>query len=174
MSLIAQDDTGTVENANSYNTVQEFRDYWKARGVDYTETSDCTIESYLIPARSYLDTRYVWAGYKTNGRDQTTAFPREELYDCSGASPELVDGIPREIKEAQNEYAHIQADQGALQPNGNIKGNVKSKKAKVGPLEEEFEYSPAGESGNVIAYPQADNKIPKCFTISSDGMAVHV
>lgn len=176
MSLFIQNDEGTEANANSYSTVIEFKDYWTARGVDYTTKTDPEIEAYLIPALSYLDGRFKYAGYKSNGRDQTTEFPREELYDCSGDSPVLVEGVPREAKEAQNEYAHVQAGQGTLQPNGSINGNVKKVKRKVGPLEREFEYAPPGEAGAVVAYPAADNKIPECFKVPSfaDGMAVHV
>jgi len=174
MSLNVQNDLGTVSDANSYATIQEFKDYWTDRGVDYTATSEALITSYLIPALSYQDFRFVWAGYKTNGRDQTTEFPREDLYDCSGETPELVSGVPRECKDAQCEYAHIYATQGTLQPNGSINGNVKRVKRKVGPIEREYEYSPPGEAGAVVAYPQADNKIPDCFTVNTKGLAVHV
>jgi len=174
MALNVQNDTGTQADANSDDTVVAFRAYWTARGVDYTSTADEQIEAWLIAAREYLDNRFVWAGYKTNGRDQTTEFPREELYDCSGYTPVLVAGVPREAKEAQHEYAHIFADQGTLQLNGAIGGNIKRKKEKIDVIEEEVEYSPPGEAGATIAYPQADNKIPACFTVNTFGMAVHV
>ncbi len=174
MALIIQNDDGNEPGANSYSTVAEFRDYWTARGVDYSSKSDAEIEAWLIPGREYLDNRFVWAGYKKNGRDQTTAFPREELYDCSGREPVLVEGVPREAKEAQNEYAHIFADQGTLQPNGSITGNIKRKKEKVDVIEEEIEYSPPGEAGSVVAYPNADNKIPACFTVNPSGSLVHM
>jgi hypothetical protein len=178
MSLLVQNDTGTVANANSYVTVQEFKDYWAARGVDYSALADSAIEALLIPACSYLDTRFKFAGYKLAGRDQTTQFPRSELYDCSGEYPVLVAGVPREVKEAQIEYSKIQNDQGSLQPNGSVKGNVAKVKKKVGPIESEYEYSPPGEAGSVIAYPQADNKIPDCFispasSESSNNLLVH-
>ena len=83
--------------------------------------------------------------------------------------------MPREIKEAQIEYAHIQADQGTLQPNGSVGGNVKRVKKKLDVLETEYEYSPPGQSGDIISYPQADNKIPDCFKASGgyEGLAVH-
>ena len=78
MTLNIQNDTGTQANANSYVSVQEFRDYWTARGVDYTAKTDPEIEAYLIPALSYLDSRYIYDRYKLNGREQTTEFPRAE------------------------------------------------------------------------------------------------
>lgn len=174
MALIVQNDEGTEADANSYDTVVNFQAYWTARNVDYTGTATEILEAALIAAWTYLDSRFVWAGYKTNGRDQTTAFPRDELYDCSGEEFVLVTGIPREAKEAQFEYAHIFIVQGTLQENGLLKGNVKRFKRKVGPIEREYEYSPPGEAGAVVAYPQADNKIPKCFIIESGNMAVHV
>jgi len=169
MTLIIQDDTGLIAGANSYVSVQEFKDYWTARGVDYTAKTDAEIEAYLIPARSYLDTRYVYAGCKLNGRAQTTEFPRSGLYDCSSCYAELVEGIPYEIKDAQCEYANIQADQGTLQPSGNINGSVKRTKEVVGPIEEEVEYFSSGQNGGVVSYPQADNKIPEDFKANGYG-----
>lgn len=176
MTLNVQNSIGTIASANSYVTVQDFKDYWTARSVDYTALTDAVIESYLIPAASYLDSRFEFDGYKSNGRDQATAFPRENLYDDSGEEPVLVAGIPREVKESQHEYAHIFAVNGSLQSNGSTSGNIKRVKKKVGPLEREFEYSPPGESGSVISYPVADNKIPQCFiaAFSMAGMATHV
>jgi hypothetical protein len=175
MAFVVQNDTGTETGANSYNEVQEFIDYWADRDVDYSTTPVEEIEALLISSTSYTDNRYKYAGYKLNGRDQTTEFPRGELYDCSGETPVLVEGVPREIKEAVNEYAHIQKEQGSLQANGSIDGNIKRKKEKVGPIEEETEYQPPGQSGALVAYPQADNKIPDCFKspLSVGGMAVH-
>lgn len=176
MTLYVQNDTGTQDDANSYVTVAAFQEYWIARGVDYTTDDDATIEAYLIPATSYLDTRYKYNGYKSNGRSQTTEFPREELYDYSGEDAELVEGVPREIKDAQCEYAHIQAEQGFLQQNGDANGSVKVKKDVIGPIEEYREYSPAGQNGATINYPHADSKIPSDFIVAAgnDGMAVHV
>lgn len=167
MTLIIQDDLGEVADANSYISVQEFLDYWTARGVDYTSLSTAEVEALLIPALSYMDDLNDYRGYKLNGRDQTTEFPRDELYDCSGSSPVLVEGVPREIKQAQCEYAKIQSDNGTLQPNENVNGAVKRTKEKVDVLEEEIEYVGGGQNGGVISYPQADNKIPKSFICDS-------
>lgn len=177
MAFLVQNDSGTVEGANSYSTVEEFKAYWLDRGADYSAKTDEEIQAKLIQATSYLDNRYPWAGYKVNGRSQTTSFPRGELYDCSGVTVVLVEGVPYEIKEAVNEYAYILFSQDSLQPNGSTGGTVKRKKEKVGPLEEEIEYSPPGESGGIISYPQADNKIPECFIargyFGGSNMAVH-
>lgn len=175
MTLFVQNDAGTIANANSSVSVQDFKDYWTARGVDYTSKTDAEIEAILIPAQSYMDTRYQYCGYKLNGREQTTEFPRSELYDYSGGYAEEVTGIPREIKDAQCEYGHIQAEQGTLQPNEAIDGGVKLSKKKVGPIEKTTEYFSEGQSGGILSYPQADNKIPEYFKCSGYGsMAVHV
>lgn len=173
MAFTVQNDTGTQAGANSYNTVQELKDYWTDRNVDYTTVSDAILESRLIAATSYVDRRYIYAGYKSNGRDQTTEFPREYLYDYSGECEVLVAGVPREAKEAVNEYAHILASQDSLQPNGSTDGTVKRKKEKVGVIEEETEYSPPTAAGNRISYPDADSKIPQDFIVNVAGLAVH-
>ena len=173
MTLLVQNDTGTIDGANSYVSVQEFKDYWTARGVDYTAETDSKIESYLIPALFYLDSKDEYVGYKLNGREQTTEFPRANLYDCSGEYPVLVEGIPREVKNAQCEYSHIYSVQGTLQPNGSIEGDIKINRKKVGPIEKEIEYFSGSQSSVEISYPQADKQIPEEFIVNSSGLAVH-
>lgn len=175
MTLYVQNDTGTTEYANSYVTVEEFQEYWTARGVDYTTTADATIEAYLIKGRFYLDNRFDYNGWRLNGRDQYTEFPRDELYDTRGESDVLVEGVPREFKDAQCEYAHIEATDGPLQPNQSTAGNIKRYREKTDVLEEETEYSPPGQTGGVISYPSADNCIPDCFIAygSSGGQLIH-
>lgn len=170
MTLNIQNDLGTTVGANSYVSVQEFKDYFTARGIDYTSKTDAEIEALLIQATSYIDTANSYCGDKLNGRDQTTAFPRSPLYDDGGYS---VEGVPREIKDAQCEYANIYSEHGTLQPNQNINGSVKRTKEKVDVIEEEIEYTGSGQTGGKISYPVADNKIPKSFICAgSDGYFV--
>ena len=58
--FIVEDGTA-LENANSYVTVQEFRDYWGDRGTDYTAKADEEIESSLVLATQYIDMLFVQA-----------------------------------------------------------------------------------------------------------------
>lgn len=173
MALIVQNDTGTIDDANSYVDGVFYVDYWLTRGVTIpysTAEEVASVDTSLIQATSYIDTSNIYCGEKLNGRDQTTAFPRSPLYDNGGYE---VEGVPREIKEAQCEYAYIYAEQGTLQPNQNINGSVKRTKEKVDVIEEEIEYTSSGQTGGKISYPVADNKIPKSFICgSSDGYFV--
>ena len=167
MALIVQNDLGTVDNANSYVDGAYYVSYWADRGVAilYTEASDiASVDASLIQATSYIDTSNRYCGDKLNGRDQLTAFPTNPLYDMGDY---LVEGVPREIKEAQCEYASIYTEQGTLQPNQNINGSVKRVKEVTDVIEEEVEYTGSGQTGGKIAYPQADNKIPKSFICGS-------
>ena len=163
MALIVQNDTGTAENANSYVDGAYYVSYMADRGItiEYTTPEEiASVDASLIQATSYIDTSNKYCGDKLNGRDQTTAFPREPICDMDGY---LVEGIPREIKEAQCEYANIYTEQGTLQPNQNINGSVKKTREKVDVIEEEIEYTGSGQTGGKISYPVADNKIPKSF-----------
>ncbi len=161
MTLIIQDDTGTVADANSYATVAEFITYWANRGEDYSSApTTAEIEAFLVKGWEYTDSAFDYVGQRLNGRTQTTQFPREYLYDCDGNE---VEGVPYELKNAQMEYAKRELDGTTLQADGNANGAVKRTKEKVDVIEEEVEYVGAGQTGGLVAYPTADNKIPKAF-----------
>ncbi len=168
MALIVQDDTGLIEDANSYVTLLEYKTYWSTRNIDLTTVDDKQLEADLITAREYADELHDYCGSKLNGRAQTTEFPRVNFYedDCST----LIEGVPVEMKNAQMEYAKlISVDGITLQPNENVGGSVKRTKEKVDVLEEEIEYFSAGQTGGVISYPVADKKIPEYFYCNGGG-----
>ncbi len=173
MALNIQNDLGTTVDANSYVDGAYYVAYMADRGITiaYTTVEEIAqVDASLIQATSYIDTANSYCGEKLNGRDQTTAFPRSPLYDDGGYS---VEGVPREIKEAQCEYAYIYTEQGTLQPNQNINGSVKRTKEVTDVIEEEVEYTGSGQTGGKISYPIADNKIPKAFICAgSDGYFV--
>jgi hypothetical protein len=171
--MIIQEDDGEVVGANSYVSIDEYVNYFASRNIDLSSQTDGQLEADLIAATFYLDTLNNYCGYKLNGRNQTTEFPRAELYDCSGSSPELVEGVPREIKEAQCEYANIHSAQGTLQPNEALTGGIKKEKKGIGSLSKETEYCGCASSGGVISYPVADNKIPDDFKCNSNGELIH-
>lgn len=172
MAFTLQDDTGLISDANSYVSVQEFKDYWADRNTDYSAVVDLVIESALIQATSYIDSRFVYVGYKLNGYSQTTEFPRGNLWVCDTTSTIEVEGVPREVKQACNEYAQRIVAGGDLQADENPEGSIKRKKEKIGALEEEVEYSGQGSSGSFISYPTADSKIPQEFILRTQNTLV--
>lgn len=113
MTLIVQDDSGTVANANSYIDVAYFRAYHADRGNDVTAYSDTLIGQALIRGRDYQDQRFKYVGFRFRGvNDQSTEWPR---YNAYGRDDLLIVGVPREVKEAQAEYA-LRALTAALNP----------------------------------------------------------
>jgi len=57
MAFVVEDGSG-VKNANSYATVQEFRDYHTERGRDVSGLTDDNIQYALILATDYIDFRW--------------------------------------------------------------------------------------------------------------------
>jgi hypothetical protein len=168
MTLIIQDDTGLVAGANSYATVAEFIAYWADRGITYSDTE--LIEASLIKGWEYTDTAFDYCGCRLNGRAQTTQFPRTGLKDEEG---NLVTDIPYEMKNAQMEYAQREIEGVTLQQDANPLGSIKSERKKVDVIEKETVYTGSGGIGGQVAYPTADNKIPKSFICEgSDGYYV--
>ena len=103
MAFNVQNDAGTVTDANAYLSVADFRTYWTNKGIDTTALTDATVQGLIVSATQYIDTRFKYAATPLNGRDQDTEFPRLYLYDNYG---NLVEGIPREVKNACAEYAY--------------------------------------------------------------------
>jgi len=165
MTLVIQDDTGLISDANSYATVVELEAYWLSRNSDISALTDAVKEAALIKAWEYTDYAFDFVGNRLNGRTQTTQFPREYLYDCEG---NLVEGIPYEIKNAQMEYAKRELDGTTLQEDGSATGAIKREKSKIDVIETEIEYSGSGQTGNKVSYPTADNKIPKAFIFANN------
>lgn len=141
VNIIIQDDTGSVENANSYIDMTFAKAYWDNQLYDYSGKTDDEVNSSLIRATEHID--YYKRAFKNalgvplNGQAQTTAFPRQGLYDCSC---QLVKGIPRIIKNATAEYALALLSSGSLNPT-EANTNVKRIKNRVeGAVEKEVEY----------------------------------
>jgi hypothetical protein len=165
MALIPQTDDGLTANANTYAIVAELEAYWLARNSDISALTTAVKEAALIKAWEYTDYAFDYVGNRLNGRTQTTQFPRGYLYDCEG---NLVTDIPYEIKNAQMEYAKRELDGTTLQDDGSSTGAIKREKSKIDVIETEIEYSGSGQTGNKVAYPTADNKIPKSFIFANN------
>lgn len=106
-TLIVQTDAGTVTGANAYTTVVAFKAYCDNRGYDYSAYTDDQIAQAIIRATDYVDTRFGYQGTPLNGLDQTTQFPRDNLYNCAGLQ---VTGLPVAVVRACTEYAFAALD----------------------------------------------------------------
>lgn len=165
MALIAQDDSGTVPEANAYLTAEEFRAYHDARGNTYGERTDPEIEQAIVRATDYLDQRFRFVGKPLRGRNQTTAWPRRDARDCARS---YIHGIPREVKAATAEYA-LRALEAPLNPDPTRDPTgalVASKSESVGPISESVTYV-GGADLTLPAYPAADQMLKKaCLTVA--------
>lgn len=158
MSLIVQDDTGSVVGANAYIDVDYFKNYHDDRGQDYSAAdSDQKLEQAIIRATDYLDNRFNFVGKRYQGRSQSTEWPRSNARDRDGY---YVRGIPPEVKEACAEYAlrAIGADLSPDPVRDDTGALIASKSEAVGPLSESVTYV-SGASFAMPNYPVADQKL---------------
>jgi len=148
MAFVVEDGTG-LSNSNSYVSVDEFREYWTDRNVDYTQKSDTEIQASLIKANQYLDTRYKYIGFKYT-YNQALEFPRYNAYDKNGY---LVTDIPVCLK-----YALCEA--GAIELNGtdlytNTEEGIVSKTENAGPVQTTYTYK--DKATGQIMYKRINN-----------------
>lgn len=155
MAFNVQNDTGTVTDANAYITVQEYRDYWVDKNVDTSGQTDDVVQGLIVEATQYIDQRYEYCGSPLAGRDQTTQFPRNCIYDrfCNP-----VEGVPREVKQACSEYAYGGSTTSLSNTYTASEQSVKKEKDKVDVLESEVEYNGSKANSSVWnVYQIADN-----------------
>lgn len=131
--FIVENGTG-VADANSYISVDEFKEYWTDRNVDYTSKSDTEIQASLIKATQYLDTKYKFIGFKYT-YNQALEFPRYNAYDKNGY---LVTDIPNCLKYALNEASAIELNGSDLY--ASTEEGVSSKTENVGPVQTTYTY----------------------------------
>lgn len=155
MAFTVEDETG-LEDANAYISLAEFKAYWDDRGYDYSSITDENIQIAIIKATDYIENRY---RKRFRGTREFTAqalsFPRLRLYDEDGR---LVEGLPTRLKNATAEYAK-RAITAELAPDPTIDDRgqkVTRFREKVGPIEEETQYSEAGGIAIYRPYPAAD------------------
>lgn len=151
MALTVQDDTGEVENANAYITLEYFKAYFEERAIDISDFDDEQINGAIVSATDYIDTRFNINGERLV-EEQTTEFPRTEMYDKFGIE---IEGIPTKLKKATAEYARQALINAGELAAANNSAQVLSFKEKVGPIEEETTYAAKTESF-FKAYPMAD------------------
>ncbi len=129
MAFVVEDGTG-INNANSYTTVQEFRDYCADRGIDVVADTDAQIQGNLISATDYIDLTNTYKGEATFDT-QALQFPR--TYDDVDYS------VPTKVKYATIEMALSSRSGSDLFSDSS--GTVTSKREKVGPIETELDYA---------------------------------
>jgi len=159
MPFISQDNTGTVENANAYGTLDDFHNYFTDRGVESSDYDDENIEAALIQAADYIDFTFSFKFFKVSEL-QTTEWPRGKI------------GIPVAVIKASFEYAKLVLDGTELFPSIDYDSsgqNVKSKKEKLGPIEESVTYKDDYTINTMRKYPKAD-KYLEAYIVSSNAV----
>lgn len=171
MALIVQTSEGNAAGANAYITVAEFNDYHNARGnARPGSPTNEQLEQAIIRATDYLDQRFRFIGESLRGRQQSTAWPRRDAWDCSR---DLVTGIPEEVKEATAEYA-LRALLGVLNPDPERDSSgvaVQSKSEQVGPISRSMTFA-AGAVFTMPKYPAADQKLRRACLVMTGGTSV--
>jgi hypothetical protein len=130
MSLTPEDNSGLV-NADSYVTLQAFKDYCTARGIDPTELGegdDASLEQLCRIGFQFVNT---YGAYKSlpKNNDQSGEFPRVDLSDGMGR---IFNVVPQRVKDAQCEAAIAQGQGVALFENQARGGQIVSE--TVGPI----------------------------------------
>ena len=141
MALIIEDGS-IVANANSYQTVEQFRSHLQLYGEDDTVYTDAQIEVFLIKAMDKLATyRDRYKGDRVSS-SQLLDWPRRgatDIYFPGEIFPK--DQIPRELEKAQLQFAK-ESISNDLQRN-KLASEQKAIKKKVGPIEIAYEASEA-------------------------------
>lgn len=103
VALIIEDGTGKSD-ANTWASLDEFKNYFLYQPRSVTSYTDDAIESRLVAAAIILSHRYRWCGKKTV-KTQALAWPRTGAYDQDRESVGSND-IPPYLKFAQIELAY--------------------------------------------------------------------
>lgn len=132
MALTVEDNTG-LSNADSYVTLQEFKDYASLRGIESVEDlTDSEAETKIRQGFDYVNSRYGYTSVPLDN-DQAGEFPRVDLSDGMGR---IFNVVPNRVKQAQCAAA-IAAIDGALFTVADRGGKVKSE--SVGPISVTYE-----------------------------------
>lgn len=102
VTVVVEDGSG-VSGANAYVSVSDWKAYADQQGWEYTTTaySNDQIGSAIIRGRAWLDAAYRsrCPGYRTAGRQQSTAWPRTDVIDGDGEEIDD-DEVPQDIIDA--------------------------------------------------------------------------
>lgn len=124
------EDGSNKTNATSYITLEDFRQYWENRGVDYSGDDDSDLQVALNIATEYIDNLHIWEGYKQS-KSQALQFPRDYCIDRNNIDQSGV--VPQSIKNALCIAAKYKLDGNELV---GVSGNIRSR--SMGPVSVTF------------------------------------
>lgn len=171
MAFTPQDDDGSVDNANSHVTVEEFYAYFTDRGKDYTDTTTyptSSVQAALIRATDYQNSQYKWVG-EPKSSTQGTAWPRYYVYDFSY---NLIDVIPVQVKQDCYELAAYMLDNAVTTLLDDITGEatgIKSTRVKADVIEKQIEYFGKIEYNSLVV-GNARNAINSGYLVCKSGI----
>lgn len=156
MTITVEDGTG-LEDAVSYVAVADADAYHSAAGNSGWSGSEDVKEKALVRATRFVEQRFQRRFVGTRASyAQALSWPRDDAVSRDGF--ELVDMVPKQLKDAVCEYA-LRALTAALLPDptgGATAGGVKRQRNKVGSLETETEWVEGSSPSMIPAYPAAD------------------
>lgn len=173
ITLRIQNDTGRIENANSYIDEVWFQEYAAESGYDVEGTFDDEDDQkvHLVRAFRYLNTRFNYKGEMT-AYDQSSAFPRYNLTDRNGY---LISGVPLAVKQAQAEYAWLSKTlDGGLNPTPTRDASgarVTQVSERVGPISESKSFA-SGGAYEMPEYPVPDGILRAAGFIVTGGTII--
>ena len=184
MAFTVEDGSAKVD-ANSYCTVEFADSYHTDRSHTGWTGSSGVKQAALIRATDYVDKRWgnLFRGYRKT-KEQALQWPRLGAYDNAGYAYTNPDDVPRKLRQAVAEYALRALTEAQLAPDPSEAsvGEMVLKREKVGPIEEETQYSAesasrSGLSGLVSAvsipeYPEADLLMAELINSTSSRMMV--
>lgn len=163
MAIVVEDGTGKT-TAESYVSVQGFKDYCAKYGYDITGILDPAIEILLRKSTDYMVSvfRGSWEGERTV-YNQALDWPRVGAYrdDYEVIDPHT---LPYEVTAACVELAFI-VNTTALLPTAATRTK---KRVKIGPLEVEYD----GDGGSVSAFVQAIRRLNPLLNAGASGNSV--
>lgn len=173
MTLLVQDDDGTISGANGYVTSDYVDTYFTNRGLAdslWLDLDDDVKDAAIVSATAYIDmVNFDKAKGIRSNEVQSTLYPRDGVYDRDGYS---VTGMFDALQRATAEYAK-RAAISELAPDLEYDDTgvpLKSKKEKIGPIEETTVYQDNVLTPNQIKkYPAADLILkPYLYNTGSD------
>jgi hypothetical protein len=163
MALIVEDGTG-LETADALVSLDWVETYLASLGdTTFAAATEAEQEAAIRQGTEYVGYAYRFRGVRLVA-GQALAFPRALLADEDGRA---VLGVPTKVKQATAKLA-LRALSGALAPDptaDDTGGTVVRKREKVGPLEEETQYSEPRGVQELRAYPEIDRLLRE-YTIS--------
>ena len=178
--LVVEDETGK-DDANSYVSISDADDYADLRQVGalaaWVEANESNKVAALIIATQYVDARWKYVG-ELMEEDQALAWPRNTspIYDREGL--DVAETLPWQIINATIEYAARAIDPTTFEARelhydpevvDDANRFIKSKREKLGPLEEETRYSETRASSKHRNYGRADDIIRNSGLLTATG-----